>query len=141
MLVITVEKSAQSATHLIVAGWVRKANKMNLDVVRHLVVNPCIKVKLLFLLPIVTKIIVPPSSLSKTKKRRKAEKAANSNQEKSPDEQVEEVDNILNKLKLEDVNPGTKVKNIETYAKKNGLVQNFVITKNCNFFPILINFG
>ena len=79
---------------------------------RHLVGNLCVIAKLLFLLPIVTKIIVPPSSLSKTKKRRKAEKAANSNQEKSLDEQVEEVDNILNKLKLEDVNPGTKVKEI-----------------------------
>ena len=57
--------------------------------------------------PIVTKIIVPPSSLSKTKKRKRAEKAS---QDKSPEDTVEEMDNILNKLKLEDVNAGSKVR-------------------------------
>ena len=56
--------------------------------------------------PIVTKIIVPPSSLSKTKKRKRAEKAS---QDKSPEDTVEEMDNILNKLKLEDVNASNKV--------------------------------
>ena len=63
--------------------------------------------------PIVTKIIVPPSSLSKTKKRKRAEKAS---QDKSPEDTVEEMDNILNKLKLEDVNASNKVSQLWQYG-------------------------
>ena len=75
--------------------------------------------------PIVTKIIVPPSSLSKTKKRKRAEKAS---QDKSPeDTAVEEMDNILNKLKLEDVNASNKVlpaKAITLEELERSLIQN-----------------
>ena len=74
--------------------------------------------------PIVTKIIVPPSSLSKTKKRKRAEKAS---QDKSPEDTVEEMDNILNKLKLEDVNASNKVlpaKAITLEELERSLIQN-----------------
>ena len=74
--------------------------------------------------PIVTKIIVPPSSLSKTKKRKRAEKAS---QDKSPEDTVEEMDNILNKLKLEDVNASNKAlpaKAITLEELERSLIQN-----------------